>query len=64
MLPMVPFHALPRLHQAIRSQTPAPYPNVWSVYREMVPALLRQQRDPSYFIRRENPPPAAVKATA
>ncbi|QCP54082.1 fatty acid desaturase [Trinickia violacea] len=53
MLPMVPYHALPRLHEAIRSQTPTPYPNLWSAYREMVPALIRQTRDRSYFIRRE-----------
>ncbi len=53
MLPMVPYYALPRLHEAIRSQTPPPYPNLWSAYREMVPALVKQTRDNSYFIRRQ-----------
>ncbi|TKC92352.1 fatty acid desaturase [Trinickia terrae] len=60
VLPMVPYYALPRLHEAIRSQTPPPYPNLWSVYREMVPALIRQRRDNAYFIRREVEPQTAA----
>jgi fatty acid desaturase len=58
MLPVVPWHALPALHEQIRPQCPPAYPSVWSVYREMVPALLRQRRDPGHFIRRELPPDA------
>jgi fatty acid desaturase len=55
MLPVVPWHALPALHEKIKSQCPPVYPSVWSVYKEMVPALLRQVRDPGYFVRRELP---------
>ncbi len=54
--PMVPYHALPRLHEAIKDQTPTPYPNLWAVYKEMLPALYKQAtQDPDYHIVRELP---------
>jgi fatty acid desaturase len=55
MFPMVPFHALPRLHEAIRAQCPAPYPSLWACWREILPTLLRQARDPQYHVTRELP---------
>lgn len=55
MYPMVPYHALPALHEAIKNQCPAPYPNLFAAYREIVPTVLRQRRDPGYFVRRELP---------
>jgi fatty acid desaturase len=55
MFPMVPYHALPRLHAAIKSDCAAPYPSTWAAYREIIPTLLRQVRDPGYFVRRELP---------
>ncbi|MHC6081733.1 fatty acid desaturase family protein [Ralstonia solanacearum] len=58
MFPMVPYHALPRLHDAIRADCPTPYPNMLSAYREIVAAVLRQRRDPTYCVRRELPPQA------
>ena len=58
MFPLVPFHALPRLHEAVRDDMPPPYRNLLHAYREMIPALLRQIRDPSYFIARTLPPGA------
>ena len=64
MLPMVPYHALPALHAAIKSQTPPAYPSVWSVYREMVPTLLRQRRDPDCFIERELPERETARVAA
>src|SRR5574341_1323258 len=51
--PMVPYHALPRLHKAIKDQTPPAYPSLWAVYKEMVPALIKQAtEDPDYHIVR------------
>lgn len=62
--PMVPYHALPKLHQVIKDQTPPPYPSLWAVYKEMVPALIKQAtEDPDYHIVRPLPTPAPV-ATA
>jgi fatty acid desaturase len=55
MFPMVPYHALPRLHEAIKHDLPAPTRGIIAGYREMVPAFLRQLRYEDYFIRRELP---------
>ena len=57
IFPMVPYHALPRLHEAIKRYCPRPYRSCWEAYREILPALLRQRRDPSWFVAR--PLPAA-----
>ena len=58
MFPMVPYHALPRLHAMIRHDLPAPTPSILAGYREMIPAFLRQLRNEEFFIRRELPPTA------
>jgi MocE subfamily Rieske [2Fe-2S] domain protein len=55
---MVPYHALPRLHETIKDQTPPAYPSLWAVYKEMVPALIKQAtEDPDYHIVRPLPTP-------
>jgi fatty acid desaturase len=58
MFPMVPYHALPRLHQTIKHDLPTPSPSIIAGYREMIPAFLRQLRYENYFIKRELPPTA------
>jgi len=58
MFPMAPFHALPRLHELIKHDLPAPSPSMWRAYREMIPVLIRQLRNENYFLRRELPPTA------
>ena len=58
MFPMVPYHALPRLHAAIKHDCPTPYRSVLEAYREIIPAVLRQRKDPSYFVVRQLPPGA------
>jgi len=58
MFPMVPYHALPKLHELVRHDTPAPTPSIWAGYREMLPVFLRQLREPDYYLRRELPPTA------
>jgi fatty acid desaturase len=55
LLPMVPFHALPRLHDAIKDQLPAAYPSLFAAYREMLPALWKQRSDPQHVIERTLP---------
>jgi fatty acid desaturase len=55
MFPMVPFYNLPKLHELIKDQCPPPYHGVIEAYREIVPALVKQAWDPSYFVRRELP---------
>ena len=55
MFPMVPYHALPQLHEMIKHDLPAPNPSILAGYREMVPAFLRQLRNEDYYLRRELP---------
>ena len=58
MFPTVPFYALPALHEEIKTDCPEVYPNLLAAYREMIPALLKQRRDPNHFVSRELPPTA------
>lgn len=58
MFPMVPYHALPRLHEAIKHDLPKANPSIIDGYREMIPAFLRQLRYEDYFLKRELPPTA------
>ncbi len=55
MFPLVPYHALPRLHEAIREDCPPPYPSLWSAWSEILPAVLRQRTDPAYHVKRSLP---------
>ena len=55
MFPMVPYHALPRLHEELKPYCPTPYSGIWDTYREIVPALLRQVREPGWAIERKLP---------
>ncbi|MCU0800813.1 MAG: fatty acid desaturase family protein [Rhodobacteraceae bacterium] len=58
MFPMVPYHALPRLHALIKDDLPPPSPSIWAGYREMWPALRRQLANENYFVTRRLPPTA------
>ena len=55
MYPMVPFYALPALHEEIKHDCPPAYPSLWAAYREMIPAIIKQQRDPCHYIQRPLP---------
>jgi fatty acid desaturase len=52
MFPMVPYHALPRLHEVIKADSPPAYPSTWAAYKELVPAVLKQTQDPHYHVHR------------
>jgi fatty acid desaturase len=58
MFPMVPYHALPRLHELIKHDLPPANDGFIDAYREMVPALIRQLRYEDWFIKKELPPTA------
>lgn len=55
MFPLVPYHALPRLHELIRDDLPEPKKSILDAYREIIPALIKQSKDPSYFIKKVLP---------
>jgi MocE subfamily Rieske [2Fe-2S] domain protein len=57
MFPLVPYHNLPRLHELVKTDMPAPYRNLFDAWREVIPAVLRQAKDPSYFVERKLPTP-------
>lgn len=55
MYPGVPFHRLPELREVIKDELPPAYPSLIAAYREIVPALIRQSREPDYCVVRELP---------
>jgi fatty acid desaturase len=55
MFPMVPYHALPRLHEMIKHDLPAPTRSIWACYAEMFPVWLRQMRGEDHFLVRALP---------
>ncbi|MFN3577603.1 MAG: fatty acid desaturase, partial [Tabrizicola sp.] len=58
MFPMVPYHALPRLHELIKDDLPPPNRSIAEAFREMWPAIRRQIRNEDYFLKRALPPTA------
>ena len=57
MYPLVPYHALPKLHEVVKADCPPPYPSIMSAWREIWPTVLKQVKDPTYHVKRTLPPP-------
>jgi fatty acid desaturase len=55
MFPMIPYHRLPELHEELKHDLAPAYPSIWAAYRELVPAVLHQLKDPTHYVRRELP---------
>ncbi len=64
MFPLVPYHALPRLHAVVKDDCPAPYSSILNAWKEIVPAVARQMKDPAYCVKRRLPAPKACAAEA
>ena len=62
MFPLVPYHALPRLHEEVKRDCPAPYPGLLSAWLEIIPAVLRQVKDPAWHVKRRLPEPMERRA--
>jgi len=58
MFPMVPYHALPRLHELIKNDLPPANTSIVDAYREVFASLRLQKIDPEYAFRKELPPTA------
>lgn len=58
MFPMIPYHALPRLHVLIKHDMPPPNLTIAHAHTEMIGALLRQKKEPGYTAPRDLPPTA------
>jgi fatty acid desaturase/nitrite reductase/ring-hydroxylating ferredoxin subunit len=50
LFPSVPYPALPKLHDEIKSQLAPPLPNVLTTYRQVFHALAKQHADPTWEI--------------
>ena len=59
MFPLVPYHALPKLHELVKADMPAPYHGLREAYREIIPAWVAQSKDPDYYIKRALPSPTS-----
>jgi len=57
MFPLVPFYNLPALHERIQADCPPPYNGLFEAYSEIIPTVLKQRKDPSYFVKRPQPEP-------
>jgi MocE subfamily Rieske [2Fe-2S] domain protein len=57
MFPLVPYHALPKLHAAVKDDCPTPYPSLLAAWREIVPSVFRQVKDPAFHVKRVLPTP-------
>ena len=61
MFPLVPYHSLPELHKEMKDDCPKPYTSIWNAWKEIIPAVLKQAKDPMYFVTRKLPLPKVVK---
>ncbi len=64
MFPLVPYYNLPALHAIIKEDCPPPYGSILDAYREIIPAVLRQRKDPTYYVCRKLPSATAPAAPA
>lgn len=55
MFPMVPYHALPRMHDLVKHDMPPAHASILSAYREIIPALIKQFQNPDWFVKRQLP---------
>jgi Na+-transporting NADH:ubiquinone oxidoreductase subunit F len=55
IFPLVPYHALPKLHDLIKHELPTPYKGIFDAYREIIPAVIHQMKDPTYHVKRVLP---------
>jgi fatty acid desaturase len=58
MFPLVPYHALPKLHEEVKHDYPKPNPSLFSAFREVIYAHRMQGKDPWFVIERPLPPTA------
>lgn len=64
MFPMVPYHALPKLHAMIKHDLPVPDASMWAAYKDMVLSVMRQRRERGYYLRRALPATALPRRPA
>jgi hypothetical protein len=62
MFPMVPYYALPALREEMKADAPRPYRGFLEAYREIIPAVFRQVKEPSDYVKPKLPRRATLHA--
>ena len=62
MFTMVPYYHLPKLHDMIKHDLPAPDPSIFAAFRRLIPVLIKQLRYEDAVIIRDLPATAAPYA--
>ncbi len=57
MFPLVPYHNLPKLHALVKDDMPKPYPGLWACWKEIIPTVLKQVKDPTHHVKVTLPEP-------
>jgi MocE subfamily Rieske [2Fe-2S] domain protein len=57
MFPLVPYHNLPKLHELIKDDLPRRYDSLWACWKEIIPTVLKQVKDPTYHVKVTLPTP-------
>jgi len=57
MFPLVPYHNLPKLHELVKDDMPKPYHGLLACWKEIIPTILKQVKDPTYHVKVKLPKP-------
>ena len=52
---MVPSYNLKKLHNAVKDQMPKARKGLWGSYKEIIPAIVKQAKDPTYILKVDLP---------
>ena len=55
IFPQVPFYNLPKLHEIVKDQMPPANTSLFNGLKEMIPAIIKQSKDPKYYLPRNLP---------
>jgi len=51
MFPMVPSYNLKKLHELVKDEMPELKKGIWAAYKEIIPAIIKQSKDPNYILQ-------------
>ena len=60
MFPLVPYHALPKLHALVKADMPPPFHGILAAFKEIIPAVIKQSKDGAYYLKRVLPTPTSA----
>ena len=55
MFPIVPSYNLKKLHNIIKDQMPKPKKSLWDAYKGIIPAIIKQSKNPNYVLKVDLP---------